>query len=156
MNRLIANLALAATVTALASGTSHAAKCSGKDILSNMPTESFEVVKDVSQMMLRSSSIITDDNAKSFYHNALGECQGVGIVTADGKFAGHGFCIRKDKDGDTWTISWKQELGADKGTWKRVAGTGKYANKGVNDSGEYAPLASDGTRTITGWTGNCE
>ena len=45
----------------------------------------------------------------------------------DGKTQSMGHCARRDKDGDTQSISWQQEPGADKGVWKSTGGTGKYA-----------------------------
>ena len=75
------------------------------------------------------------------------------LSTPDGKTQAMGYCARRDKDGDTSSISWHQAAGADKGMWKSTGGTGKFANR--TDSGWYQAAMADGAMSSTVWGGTC-
>ncbi len=89
----------------------------------------------------------------TIYDNTSGECSGTILATPDGKVQSMGYCARRDKDGDTVSISWHQGAGADKGMWKSTGGTGKFAGK--KDSGWYQAVMADGVMSATKWGGNC-
>jgi hypothetical protein len=94
--------------------------------------------------------IISSD---SIYKVVAGECSGTVLQTPDGKTQGMGYCARRDKDGDTQSISWHQAPGADKGKWKSTSGKGKYAGK--QDSGWSQIVLADGKITVDKWGGDC-
>ena len=65
-----------------------------------------------------------------------------------------GYCARRDKDGDTQSISWHSAPGADKGVWKSTGGSGKFAGK--QDSGWFQGTVSDGKMSVSKWGGTCK
>ena len=65
-----------------------------------------------------------------------------------------GYCARRDKDGDTQSISWHSAPGADKGVWKATGGSGKFA--GRQDSGWFQNAVSDGKMSVSKWGGTCK
>lgn len=84
---------------------------------------------------------------------AAGECNGAFLTTSDGKARGSGYCLRKDKDGDTYSLEWAMAAGADKGSWKVTGGTGKFAKS--SGSGWWQNAADSGRMFATKWGGNC-
>jgi len=128
--------------------------CSGYDVLVNQHSDTLELAKDHTLTTSIDYSIVTTDDPKNIYNMATGRCTGVFLVMPGGKVAGSGFCLRKDKDGDTESLSWELPVGADKGTWKQAGGTGKFAGK--TDSGWWQPTVNDGKMTVTRWGGNCK
>ena len=116
--------------------------CTGNDVLVNHYVNTLEVTKGHSMTTSVDYSVLTTDDVKNIYHNATGQCSGTFLATPDGKVAGSGFCIRRDKDGDTQSISFDLKPGAEKGGWKSVGGTGKFAGK--TDSGWFQAAVNDG------------
>jgi hypothetical protein len=71
----------------------------------------------------------------------------------DGKTQQTGYCARRDKDGDTTSISFYWPPGADKGEWKSTGGTGKFAGK--QGSGWAQVVLADGKNLVVKWGGDC-
>jgi hypothetical protein len=63
-------------------------------------------------------------------------------------------CLRKTKNGDSWSDFGGMEPGADRGTWKTGGGTGAFAGK--HDSGWWQAVVDDGKTTSGIWGGNCQ
>lgn len=150
------HLAVSAATLAgiLCFGGARADNCVGNDVLVNLYANTLEVSKGHSMTTSVDYSVLTTDDVKNIYHNATGQCSGTFLATPDGKVAGSGFCIRKDKDGDTQSISFDLKPGADKGGWKSVGGTGKFAGK--TDSGWFQAAVNDGKMSVARWGGTCK
>lgn len=142
-----------ACVLAISMNSAYADNCSGYDILVNQHSDTLEVSKGHSATTNSDASTIITNDPKTIENLGVGRCTGVFLTMPDGRTAGSGFCLRKDKDGDTWSIAWELKAGADKGTWRWTAGTGKFANK--TDTGWWQLAHSDGKVTITRWGGTC-
>jgi hypothetical protein len=97
------------------------------------------------------SILISNDSALNL---ATGECSGTTLQTEDGKTQSSGYCARRDKNGDTQSISFRQAPGTDKGEWKATGGTGKFAGK--QNSGWYQMVRADGNMLVTKWGGDCQ
>ena len=82
-----------------------------------------------------------------------GECSGSLVFMPDGTSDAAGHCARKDKDGDTYSITWAQEAGKPNGIWGSLTGTGKFA--GRTASGTFTPAVEDGAMSVTTWEGDC-
>ena len=136
----------------LACGTSmaQADNCSGTDILVWQSVETTEVGPNHSLTVLKGYSVIV--SADSYLHNTSGECSGTVLATPDGKVQMMGYCARRDKDGDTYSISFHQGAGATKGMWKSTCGSGKFAGK--NNSGWFQADLADGMMATSVWGGN--
>ncbi len=132
---------------------SSADNCTGYDSLVAIYAETLDLGEGHTLTAFRQASIITTDNAP-IHHLTTGECSGAALTTPDGKVYVYGYCARKDKDGDTTSITFSQAPGAAKGTWKSVAGTGKFAGK--KDSGWYQDVRTDGKMTVSQWGGTCK
>ncbi|MEO8040495.1 MAG: hypothetical protein ABI794_17130, partial [Betaproteobacteria bacterium] len=99
-------------------------------------------------------SVLTTDDPKSIYNMVTGRCSGTFLAMPDGKVGGAGFCLRRDKDGDTQSISFELKPGADKRAWQSTGGTGKFA--GRTDSGWFQPAVNDGKMAVSRWGGTCK
>jgi hypothetical protein len=77
------------------------------------------------------------------------ECHGSGFWGAEGS-RGEGICLHGAGD-DTYTSTYKMELGANNGQWQILGGTGKYA--GISGEGTYIPNPLPGNRAISTWQG---
>jgi hypothetical protein len=78
------------------------------------------------------------------------ECHGSGFWGANGNRS-EGICVHGSGD-DTFTSTYKTELGAENGQWNILNGTGKYA--GISGSGTYVPDRLPGDRAISTWQGS--
>jgi hypothetical protein len=116
--------------------------CSGYATFTSISTEAKDMGKGHALLAIRSLETLITDDPKDIYNLHMGECSGTLLTTPDGKSGGSGFCIRKDKDGDSASIAWELAPGADKGTWRATGGTGKYAD--LQARGWWMPVASDG------------
>jgi len=126
--------------------------CTGIDVLVTQTAETTELSKDHSITIWKAYSVLSSPD--SIYDNATGECSGVILATPDGKTQSMGYCARRDKSGDTQSISWHSAPGADKGSWKAAGGSGKFAGK--QDSGWFQNVASDGKMSVSKWGGTCK
>ena len=104
-----------------------AAPCSGTNINSTQTWSPSEIVKGVQVSIVKGSSM------EPCLHDG-------------------GYCVRKDKDGDTvneeWTIT-----SPGKGTSKVPGGTGKFANASWTYSWQLRPL--HGPLAAVRWSGDC-
>ena len=142
----------AVILLALSLPAAPADNCTGVDVLVTQTAETTELAKNHNLTIWKAFSVLSSSD--SIYDNTTGECSGVILATPDGKTQSMGYCARRDKDGDTQSISWHSAPGADKGTWKSTGGTGKYAGK--QDSGWFQGLVADGKMSVTKWGGTCK
>jgi hypothetical protein len=125
--------------------------CTGYDALVTLSDETLVLGEGHSLTVFQAESMMVSDN--SIYHLTMGECSGTTLATPDGKVRHSGYCLRRDKDGDTQSIEWSQGPGAERGMWKATGGTGKFAGK--TDSGWFQELRADGKMILTKWGGTC-
>jgi hypothetical protein len=143
-----------AGICAVATGAARAAdNCSGSEATFDNQTEIVELSKDHSVTLVRSASILFSEDAPA-YHLTAGECTGSVLTTPDGKAQGTGHCLRRDKDGDSWSLEWALPPGTDKGTWKTTSGTGKFASK--RSAGWFQEVRRDGKMAALKWGGTCK
>jgi hypothetical protein len=126
--------------------------CTGVDVLVTQTAETTELAKNHTITIWKAYSVLASPD--SIYDNATGECSGVILATPDGKTQSMGYCARRDKDGDTQSISWHAAPRADKGMWKSTGGSGKYAGK--QDSGWFQNAVADGKMSVSKWGRTCK
>ena len=148
--KLLTIFAICAAATASARAADN---CSGSKALLDSLADTVEISKDHSLTVVRSASIVTTEDIP-LYNLTTGECAGSVLATPDGKAHATGYCLRRDKDGDSWSIEWVQPPGADKGTWKTTGGTGKFASK--RGSGWFQEARRDGKMSVIKWGGTCK
>jgi hypothetical protein len=146
-------LVLAAIPAVTISSARAADNCTGSEATVDNHTGTVELSKDHSLILVQSASVVFSDDAPT-YHLTAGECTGSVLTTPDGKTQGTGHCLRRDKDGDSWSLEWSLPPGADKGTWKSTGGTGKFANK--RSSGWFQEVRRDGKMAAIKWGGTCK
>jgi hypothetical protein len=142
---------VAGIVLVFGSSIAYAENCNGTDAHVIKVFETTELGENHTVSTWRSHSQIISDN--SDMGGTTGECAGTYLSTPDGKTQSMGYCARRDKDGDTYSLSWHTAPGATRGTWKSTGGTGKFAGK--QNSGWYEVAWSDGMMVATVWGGNC-
>lgn len=125
--------------------------CTGVDVLVTQTAETTEIAKNHTITIWKAYSVLASSD--SIYNNTTGECSGTILSTPDGKTQSMGYCARRDKDGDTQSISWHAGPGADKGMWKSTGGSGKFAGK--QDSGWFQNVVADGKMSVSKWGGTC-
>jgi hypothetical protein len=131
--------------------TAWADTCTGFDALVTQSAETTDLGHGLKQTSIKAHSILFSND--SVYNLTAGECAGTTLQTEDGKTQSTGSCARRDKNGDTYGISWRQAPGTDKGEWKLTGGTGKYAGKQA--SGWFQNVLTDGKMFVTKWGGDC-
>lgn len=124
--------------------------CAGRWSNVTLSAQTIEVAPGHSVTYFHARGSATSDNTP---FNGVGMCGGYALTMADGKVRAVGVCIRKTKDGDSWSDEWSIEPGAQRGVWKQSGGTGAFAGK--TNSGWWQSLASDGTTETGIWGGNC-
>jgi len=130
-----------------------AAPCAGTNINSTLTWSPTEVVKGVQVSVAKIASVIVSDDPSAPYHLVSGECVGSFVLGADGRAtSASGFCVRKDKDGDTVNEEWAVSSPG-KGTSKVSGGTGKFANASWTYSWQLRPL--HGPLAAVRWSGDC-
>lgn len=131
-----------------------ARECNGYNTHVLISADVTEPAKGHSLMTFRNHDMLVTDDPRHVLNMAMGECAGTMLTTPDGKMVGAGYCLRRDKDGDTQSIDWTWPKGADKGTWKSTGGTGKFA--GFEGTGSWMQVAGDGGKMgVNRWTGTC-
>jgi hypothetical protein len=98
----------AALLIAGTAGQTHAAECSGYDILVGQAADTVDVGNGHTMTVIRAWSVLITDDPKSVYNLTTGECQGTILATPDGKAQAAGYCARRDKEKDTQSIQWTQ------------------------------------------------
>ena len=141
-----------AMLSLMGMSSSWADNCSGYDSLVTQSAETIDLGHGVKQTSVKSHSTVITSN-DSIYNLNAGECAGTILQTEEGKSQGMGYCSRRDKDGDTISISWQLPSGADKGEWKTTGGTGKFAGK--QNPGWFQTVLADGKIQVTKWGGDC-
>jgi hypothetical protein len=135
-------------------GEARADNCSGYDVLVSQSAETTDLGKGQTLTVVRNHSMIVTDDPKARDNLSVGECNGTFLSLPNGQSKGSGFCERRDKDGDTYSLEWAIAPGAEKGTWKGLTGTGKFARESAN-SGWWQNAAADGKVFATKWGGTC-
>jgi hypothetical protein len=130
------------------------APCAGTNINSTLTWSPSEIVKGARGLSnLRIASVIVSDDPNAPFHLASGECVGSFFLGAEGgPESGSGYCVRKDKDGDTVYEEWTL-VSAGKGTSKVAGGTGKFANASWTYNWRATRL--HGPLAAVRWTGDC-
>lgn len=151
------NTILAVAVAAAAvvlTPAAHARECNGYNTHVLISAEVNDMGNGHTLMTFRNHDILVTDDPSDIFNMLMGECSGTMLSTPDGRSSSAGYCIRKDKDGNSASIDWAWAPGADKGTWHTTGGTGKYAD--LEASGWWTPVATDGGKQgINRWVGNC-
>lgn len=127
--------------------------CSGYDVLVNQSGETLDLGAGQTLFVGRNHSLNVDNDPTAKANLTIGECNGTFLTTSDGKSRGTGYCLRKDKDGDTYSVEWAMAPGAEKGTWKINPGTGKFSKS--SGTGWWQNAAASGKMFVTRWGGNC-
>jgi hypothetical protein len=150
-NKLLASLLVAACLSSVDSAVA-ADNCTGYDNLVTISMETVDLGKGHTLTVLRQHSALTSEDAP-IWNLVTGECSGTILATPDGKARALGHCLRRDKDGDSASIEWGLQPGADRGYWKYTGGTGKYAK--VSGSGWAEVVRTDGKIEQYKWGGTC-
>jgi hypothetical protein len=125
--------------------------CTGYDTLVTQSSETTDLGHGLKLTSSRAQSVVMSND--SIYKMVAGECSSTNLRTPDGKTQLMGYCARRDKDGDTTSISTIQSPGADKIEWKSTGGTGKY--EGKRDSGWAQIVFAEGKTLVVKWGGDC-
>jgi hypothetical protein len=146
-------LPLVLSVGPLFVSAAQAAECSGYDVLVNQVGETLDLGQGHTMTVVRNHSLIVSNDPAAKDHLAIGECSGTFVNLPNGTSRGSGQCLRRDKDGDTYSLEWAIAAGAEKGTFKTTGGTGKFAK--IANSGWWQNAAGFGKVFATKWGGNC-
>jgi hypothetical protein len=149
---MIRTIAAVAATLCVAVPSWAADTCTGHDILVTQLADTTDLGHGLKQITVKQYSIVMSND--SIYNLAAGECSGTILLGDEGKTQFVGYCARRDKDGDTVSLSFHQSPGSDKGEWKIVSGTGKFAGK--QDTGWFQNELTDGKMGVTKWGGDCK
>jgi hypothetical protein len=103
---------------------------------------------------VHAKGVIVDKDPKSPLNLNAQDCDGFGVITADGKGPppGAGSCDAVDKDGDRWAMWWVEKDG---NRWGVTYGTGKFAGmtgggttKAILDLPDRQTITFEGTLTM--------
>ena len=141
-------------ISGLAYGTAFAAdNCNGRWTNVSQSAETIDLGKGHTLVFFVARGSSTSDN-NPIYNASIGSCGGYVLTTPDGKSRLSYACLRKNKDGDSWSDAGGIEPGSDRGTWTQTGGTGVFAGK--NSSGWWQAVVDDGKVTSGIWGGNCK
>lgn len=143
----------AASAIAIGAAAAQAADCSGYDVLVTEVADTIEISGGGSLTLWKAHSINMNDDSMARDHLMAGACSGVIEAMADGSVKMSGYCTRTDKDGDTQSVRWWQDAGAEKGRWEHAGGTGKFAN--AAESGWFQGVMQSGVMSASRWSGDC-
>jgi hypothetical protein len=136
-------------------GVSLAAKCAGTNINNLLSWDQTEISKGTTLATMRFTSVVMSDDPSSSFHMVSGECVGISFTTPDGKTREHGYCARRNKEGDVLNEEWfSTDDGATKGTLKLLGGTGKFAKASGTAQWEFTQL--QGKMGSARWIGSCQ
>jgi hypothetical protein len=144
---------LAASAILAMAGAAEAAPCSGYDALLSQSSETLDLGGGNTLTVGRNHSMQLNDGGKTPDHLTIGECNGTFLNYGNGTSEGQGYCLRKDKDGDTYWLRWAIEPGAKRGTFQTLGGTGKFAK--ISNKGWWEFAAGQGKFFATRWGGDC-
>lgn len=139
--------------TLMVCGVSLADNCSGHDVLVNRFTETTAVAKDHALTTMIDHSVITSDDYQ-IVDGTTGECAATMLTFPDGKTKVSGHCVRRDKDGDSYSVEFSSVPDIAGTAWKIIAGTGKF--KGNASSGRAQSAVHDGKIILVKWAGICK
>ena len=111
----IASITSTIALASMASLTAEAADCTGYDVLVTQTAESTDLAEGHSILILKAHSVLVTNDPNNIYNLTMGSCFGTFENFPDGTSQGSGHCARKDKDGDTYSLSWAQVRGAKRG-----------------------------------------
>lgn len=151
-NRKWMQVGVALAAGAMLCGQAMAKECSGRWTNVGQSAETIDLGKGHTLTIFSARGSATSDNYPAMV--GTGQCGGYVLTTPDGKTRLGYACVRKNKDGDSWSDSGGIEPGADRGTWTQTGGTGALAGK-IN-SGTWQAVVDDGKVTTGTWTGNCQ
>ena len=114
-------------------------------------SETIELSKGVKVTFFTNHETVSSGDSP---YNGLGGCAGFLMVGADGKGWASGNCGLVAANGDTWSYTFNEEIGAGRGTWKAGKGTGKFANEEKN-TGWYETTTAAGKLNTGKWGGTC-
>ena len=125
--------------------------CSGYYGNEMASSETVELSKGIKVTFFTNHETVSSGNSA---YNGLGGCGGYVLATPDGKGWVSGSCTLVAANGDTWSYTFTEELGAGRGNWKAGKGTGQFA-KGGNNTGWYEYTAAAGKMSTGTWGGTC-
>lgn len=151
--RLCCAAATIASALAYSNAVQAADNCTGYDNLVTVSAETVDLGNGHTLTVLRQHSALTSEDAP-LWNLVTGECSGTVLTTPDGKARAVGHCLRRDKDGDSASIEWGLQPGAERGYWKFTGGSGKFAQRG--GSGWAEMVRTDGKIEQYKWGGTCK
>lgn len=152
MSKIAVTSILVGSTLGISAGA-HAAACGGYDALVSQSSETLDLGGGKTMNVGRNHSMQVNDGASGPTHLTIGECNGTFFNYANGSSEGQGYCLRKDKDGDTYWLRWAIEPGAKRGTFQTIGGTGKFAK--ISNKGWWELAAAQGKFFATKWGGDC-
>ena len=115
-------------------------------------SETFELPDGQPAMRTHQRGTVLAEDESSSIHLSSQDCFGTMLLNADGSAApGYGYCDGIDRDGDMWTIWWKNETG-EGSVWGYLGGTGKYVGVEGGGTTQNVLRSPDGRMVIT-WKG---
>ena len=139
-------------LTGFASVPALADNCNGRFTNVGQSAETIDLGNGHTLTVFSARGSSTSENTA---HNGVGGCGGYVLSTPDGKTRMAYSCVRKNKDGDSWSDAGGIEPGATKGTWAQTGGTGVFA-AGKKNSGWWQATVDDGKVTSGVWSGTCQ
>ncbi|SFE03636.1 hypothetical protein [Nitrosomonas sp. Nm166] len=139
--------------TLMTCSVSLADNCSGHDVLVNRFTEATEVANGHTLTTMIDYSVVTSDDYR-IVDATTGECAATMLTFPDGNTKVSGHCVRRDKDGDSYSVEFSSVPGTAGTAWKVIAGTGKFT--GNASSGRAQSVVHDGKIILVKWTGTCK
>ena len=112
-------------------------------------SEEFELAEGRPAIRIhQKGSIIAEDTP---FHLGSQDCFATIILAAEGSpLTAYGYCDATDRDGDLWTVWFKNEQGGRR-TWGFLGGTGKYV--GIEGEGTSKEEMQSKDRTVITWKG---
>lgn len=139
--------------TLMVCSVSFANNCSGHDVLVNRFTETTEAAEGHILTTMIDYSVVTSDDFR-IVDGTTGECAATMLTFPDGNTKVSGHCVRRDKDGDSYSVEFSSVPGTAGTAWKIVAGTGKFT--GISSSGRAQSVVHDGKIILVKWSGTCQ
>ena len=140
------------SMSGIACGSALADNCNGRFTNVGQSADTLDLGNGhtLTNFVARGSS--TSENSPM---NATGACGGYVLTTPDGESRLAFACLRKNKDGDSYSDAGTMEPGASRGNWTQTGGTGVFAAKN-GSSGWWEFTMNDGKVSSGKWGGNCK
>ncbi len=133
-------------------GSALADDCDGRFTGVNQSADTVDLGNGHTLTFFSDFGSVTSENSAQ---NATGACGGYVLTTPDGKTRLAYACLRKNKDGDSFSDAGTIEPGEDRGNWTQTGGTGVFAGKN-GSGGWWEATMNDGKTTSGIWGGNCK